>query len=71
MLTDDKKQEYVTNGGNRCPYCGSFKLTFGKSFRHSKAMSMRVDCDTCRRGWIDRAVLVAFVEELNSGNPMR
>ena len=45
--------EYVAQGGNMCPYCGSFDVTGGfVEIGHSCA-SQLVFCNVCARSWYD------------------
>lgn len=54
-------QEYIANGGTKCPVCGSEDIE-GDSFDvDAGSAAQRIDCNDCNSYWIDDYRLVGFV----------
>ena len=52
-LTEADKQQYVKEGGSRCPYCGSHDLEGGDLHSEGSYISQTIDCLSCESKWDD------------------
>lgn len=57
-LTQLMKGQYISNGGNICPYCNSSDLRGGKLNADSDSAWRSVRCNTCGKEWSDIYKLV-------------
>lgn len=62
-LTPEQKKEYVENGGQHCPYCGSTAIEGGKFDAEWKEAWSEVSCPDCGRTWQDEYRLVDIAEK--------
>jgi len=63
MLSDEKKQKYVAEGGVRCPFCGSDQIEAGM-FNHDIPLIQEVSClePICGKRWFDEFKIVDVME---------
>jgi hypothetical protein len=62
-LTSEQIKNYLENGGNKCPYCGSENISGGHFETDSNEAWQPVSCDDCGREWSDLYRLVGIYEE--------
>lgn len=57
-----KKQvdEYLADGGNHCPLCGSRRISAGQSLWDGAKYSQLVTCKKCGREWWDLYTLTSI-----------
>ena len=66
MLTDEKKQEFIKNRGNICPYCGSKNLDgLGLFEADDNYATHLIHCESCGKQWKDFYILSGIIEEEN------
>ncbi len=67
-LTQEQCDQYVRDGGGRCPFCRSEDIT-GRSFDcEDRVVTQEVSCAVCGRHWCDRYRLEA-VQAIDAGTP--
>ena len=53
VMTPEMAANYITNGGENCPFCNEEGLT-GESFDvEGKFAAQEMGCDNCNQAWID------------------
>ena len=57
---DKKQKEYIDNGGNICPVCGSSKISADPIGADGKFASAFVTCHDCGSSWYDDYELTGF-----------
>jgi len=61
---DKKQEEYISAGGTNCPYCGSTDIDGnGVDFDDNEEATEEVECNQCKKRWIDTYELTGFMEE--------
>lgn len=64
-LSPSDWEEYLSNGGRRCPYCNSNSMTHGEGRTDSTLADMYwdVSCNSCKRDWTEHYTLTAVVTD--------
>jgi hypothetical protein len=70
MLTKKAKEDYVRQGGVRCPFCGSNDISADKTEADCAFAVVTVDCLHCHKSWHERHDLAAIYELGDDGRPM-
>ncbi len=65
--------QYVSSGGQNCPFCGRANLTFGDIEVDNCMAHQSVSCEACGKKWEDRYILasVEFEGETPPGESKR
>lgn len=64
LLSDEKKKEYIYDGGVRCPYCQSDDITsMGPIHLDDGGAWQQIQCNSCNKRWTDIYSLSAIEEE--------
>ena len=55
------EQDYIDNGGNLCPYCGSSHITGNEiDFPSDGVISQLIMCGSCQRTWSEYYTLTSI-----------
>ena len=57
------KQQYLNEGGVRCPYCGSENLKCRITTTNDGFIYQKVTCLTCNKTWLDVYTLTDILVE--------
>jgi DNA-directed RNA polymerase subunit RPC12/RpoP len=52
-LTRVRKKQYMDNGGNICPYCGSNDLDCSRFHSDNACAWQNITCSDCKKEWRD------------------
>lgn len=72
MMTKLTREEYVKEGGAKCPACGSNQLEGSFNFIGGGSMYQRIVCVECQAQWEDEYKLIGYVgleEDEKEGQP--
>jgi hypothetical protein len=53
-------QEYVNEGGSKCPFCGDKRLDLGDFYTEGAQAWRKITCTRCQRWWNDTYILEGF-----------
>lgn len=59
----ENKQQYLDEGGIKCPYCRSEDIWSQSRLITEPVMYQKVDCHTCNRTWVDEYTLTDVLTE--------
>jgi len=62
------ENKYITDGGSRCPSCGSIELDPGEKDSDSNYVRQHIECNDCDASWIDVYTLTG-IDKLEPGKP--
>lgn len=54
------ESKYLSNGGTRCPFCGSIDITGGPVETGSGMATQPMSCDSCEASWRDDYDLIGI-----------
>jgi transposase-like protein len=64
FMNKKQKEEYLSKGGVRCPYCNSDDLITMGTESYGTRMEERVECNNCKSFWTDVYILTdVLIEE--------
>jgi len=67
-LTEERKQQYVADGGTKCPYCESHDIEGSFVEINVGSGHQRVRCAGCGKVWTDFYELIDMEEDEETGD---
>jgi hypothetical protein len=65
-LTQKQANEYLRNGGIKCPYCGSEDIQTTDRDMQAGSVFLEMICDSCNHRWTEGYQLVEIYDEENT-----
>ena len=62
-LSKSKIKEYISSGGNICPYCGGQNVEGGERNSDDSITTQYVSCHDCGKSWTDIYKLIDIQED--------
>lgn len=63
------QNEYVADGGNLCPHCGTWDITGGEVEIAVGSATQEVHCNECDAEWVDHYKLTGYTFEVDPEAP--
>ena len=64
-LSEESREEYLKNKGNKCPFCKSNNMDADRPYINyfDDSIACRIHCSSCGKNWIDCYALTDIIVE--------